>query len=36
MINSKPETLNSKQTQKLKHKIQNFGFEFMILGFEFV
>ncbi len=33
MLNSKLETLNSKQTQKLKPKIQNKYFEFSYFGF---
>jgi hypothetical protein len=36
MSNSKPETLNSKQTQKPKLKIQSKYFEFFILSFEFI
>jgi len=36
MTNSKPKTLNSKQTQKTKLKTQNKYFEFFIFSFELI
>jgi hypothetical protein len=36
MVSSKLETLNSKQTERLKTKIQKKYFEFFILRFEFI